>query len=136
MVIQYKVPQTSLDVGSSENSEMDQISNALNSKSKQIDEEFKILRNKFLETAEQKMDSIKQKDDILEEIERIRMMYQDLKKENSNLKNKIELLSQRLESKNTLAEYLEEKCAKISTEKETDIIKLKSEILVLQKSMK
>jgi chromosome segregation ATPase len=136
MVIQYKVPQTSLDVGSSENSEMDQISNALNSKSKQIDEEFKILRKKFLETAEQKMDSLKQKDDILEEIERIRMMYQDLKKENSNLKNKIELLSQRLESKNTLAEYLEEKCAKISTEKETDIIKLKSEILVLQKSMK
>ena len=116
--------------------DINEINNVLDTKSKQIEEDFKVLKQKFLEAAEKKMEDIKTNDSILEEIERIRKMHTDLKQENAELKSTLDILNNKLDSKTRLNEHLEEKCANILIEKEDIIIKLKAEIVALKKKVK
>ena len=134
---QYRSPvQESVDSQENRDTEMNQITNALDKKNHQIEEDFKLLKQKFLNAAEQKMESLKENDGILEEIERIRKMHLDLKQQNADLKGTVEILNSKLDHKNKLNEHLEEKCANILIEKEDMIIKLKAEIVALKKKVK
>ena len=85
-----------------------------------------------MDIAEQKMDQIKEGDNILEEMENIRKIYIDFKEQNSNLKHLNEVLNNKLDAKTKLNEHLEEKCANIMIEKEDIIIKLRAEIIALK----
>ena len=133
----YKVPIKPENENREDDQEdINEIRNVLDVKSKQIEEDFKMLKQKFLEAAEKKMDDIKTNDSILEEIERIRNMHNDLKQENAELKSTLEIINSKLDSKSRLNEHLEEKCANILIEKEDVIIKLKAEIVALKKKIK
>ena len=132
---QYKSPVHTQIGANTEEEELEQISEALERKNKVIDARFQDLRKRFLEAAESKMEDIKQKDNILDEIEDIRGMYIKIKRENTEFKSQVEILNNKLESKNKLNEHLEEKCANILIEKEDTIIKLKAEIVVIKKRL-
>jgi len=131
----YRAPIESDKPPTSNEEELKQISDILDNKNQQIEEEFRTLREKFLEAAEYKMDDMKQNDSILEEIEKLRKMHLDLKQQNNDLKSQVEIYNNKLDSKNKLNEHLEEKCANILIEKEDMIIKLKAEIVALKKKL-
>lgn len=133
---QYRAPVEGNGPGViSEKEELEEISDALERKNKVIEEEFRVLRQKFLEAAECKMEDMKQNDGILQEIEKIREMYLDLKNKNNDLRSQVEILNRKLDSKNKLNEHLEEKCANILIEKEDMIIRLKAEIVAIKKKL-
>jgi len=124
---QYRAPIEGKGPGMiSEEEELEEISEALERNNKVIEEEFRVLRQKFLEAAESKMENMKQNDDMLEEIEKIREMHLSLKSQNNDLRSQVEILNNKLDSKNKLNEHLEEKWANILIEKEDMIIRLKA----------
>lgn len=129
----YKLPQKDDTVSVDDESKDEAtIINTLEDKHRQIEKDFEILKKKFMDIAEVKMDKIKEGEGILEEMDRICKLHIEIKDQNSELKNLNEILNTKLDAKNKLNEHLEEKWANILIEKEDTIIKLKAEIIALK----
>lgn len=110
MFSKFKVPTQEYSDSLDEDSKGEEgISKIIEGKHKQIEADFQKLKQQFLDVAEQKWGEIKQGDDILQEIERIRTMYIEFKAQNTNLKGVNEILTNKLEAKTKLNEHLEEK---------------------------